>query len=169
MSDMPDPADDDAADAPSSHRARTVAVIACVLGLVVGLGIGGAVGLFGRDSDLAVACTEIGASDGVSVRLDEAALAGAASARVTATSGSHVSSVEQVVSADMPDVWLDVPAAEMTALDAVAIEVIGDPGLEASTDDVADPAVVSPNGDQCEPHARQLAYVLEDGELVRQE
>lgn len=167
---------DDEADVPAPHRARTVLVIACVVALVVGIGIGGLAAIIGMrasDSD-AVACTQIGASDGVSVTVPAELLEGARSLTLAARAGDHTSSTEQVVDEAAADgdasFWLDVPAQEMQTLSAVEVVLHGADGDESfAAESVKVPEVTSPNGEDCEPHVRQAAFIVEDGALVQEE
>ncbi|MFC0673244.1 hypothetical protein [Brachybacterium hainanense] len=155
--------------------ATLLVVIALLLGAMAGFWAGrsGAVP-DGPGPVPPVACTDIGAVDGVSLELGREDVGEATTAMLVVRTGSQEVRVPVDLTSDRwaqgtTSIWATLTGPEMQDIDAVELVLADADGAERriTASDPGEPVRVSPNGEACEPHVLQSAFRIEDGSLVR--
>jgi len=169
--------DSDAAPVRSAPLRRTV--IAAALTFVLGLALGGAgvAGWLGKDAGPwgpGIACTAIGADDGVFVRFSEEAAGDATTATLRVSDGNQevvrVQPLGEQVWSENGSASTSVIVAPMGMRSLTAVELVftGPSGERTlAAEELGAPVTNSPNGEECEPHALQSTFQVEGDALVR--
>ncbi|EWS82479.1 hypothetical protein [Brachybacterium phenoliresistens] len=169
--------DSDAAPARPASLRRTV--IAATLTFVLGLALGGAgvAGWLRKDAGPwgpGIACTAIGADDGVFVRFSEEAAGDATTATLRVSDGTQqvvrVQQLGEQAWSEDGTAFTSVIVAPMGMRSLTSVELVftGPSGERTvAAEELGAPVTNSPNGEECEPHALQSSFRVEDGALVR--